>query len=360
MNLVALVPAVVFALVLTASSPYVGRGWTLLQTWLPRHYRGAVVGLFAAAVLAIVIAAVVRIRAHRTVRYTMIVLGIAIAGAYAGATRTGEPVQDLAERLHFLEYGIVTTLFYFAWRRRGDITALLFPVFAALLTGLADEVFQWFVPSRVGEMRDVLLNTVAVVCGLLIAGAVAPPASLRLPADRRSRRLLAANATVVVVAAAVFLQTVHLGYAIEDERAGTFRSRFDRESLAVLAADRDAKWRLTPPPADAPLIAREDHYLTEALFHIARRNDAVSARDHRAAWQENLILERYYQPVLELASPTSRWPPEQRAEMSAAVASEPRTYVSDAYALPLYVWNRAGYWAVVTMLVGLVWLVALR
>ncbi len=45
---------------------------------------------------------------------------------------------------------------------------LVLPVLAGLLVGTADEWLQWFIPNRVGEIADILLNGIAIGCGLAV------------------------------------------------------------------------------------------------------------------------------------------------------------------------------------------------
>ena len=49
-----------------------------------------------------------------------------------------------------------------------------------------DEWFQWFVPARVGEMRDVFMDGIAIGCGLLFSLGVAPPGRFSLERAARS------------------------------------------------------------------------------------------------------------------------------------------------------------------------------
>ena len=355
-NLRALVPAVLCAAAIVVGSPYLGHLRAALQAASPEHYRSIVAAIVAVAVVLVVLAAVLRIRDRRAVRYLCLAAAIAIAFGYASAIRTGDLDRDLVEQFHFVEYGALTLLFYLSWRRRRDITSLVFPVCAAALTGIADEWFQWFVPSRVGEMRDVLLNGVAIGCGLLAAVALAPAAGLRFPSSGRSRAVLAVPISAVVLAGALFLHVVHLGYEIQDADTGTFRSRFSRDTLIALAASRTGEWQTHPPPAAPPLISREDHYLSEGLFHVQERNEAHGVNDIWMAWKENLILERFYAPVLVFASPGSRWTPEQRAAAEVA-AADTKPYVSNAYPFPIYTVTPMLFWAVVAGLVAIVWAV---
>ena len=52
--------------------------------------------------------------------------------------------------------------------------------------------------------------------------------------------------------------------------------------------------------------------MSEGLLHVQERNRRWEAGDIRAAWSENLILEKYYAPVLDTPSYISRtghrWP----------------------------------------------------
>ena len=58
------------------------------------------------------------------------------------------------ERLHFLEYGLLGFFLPLALRdRRGAMGASAVLVLAA---GVVDELIQWALPGRVGELRDVL------------------------------------------------------------------------------------------------------------------------------------------------------------------------------------------------------------
>ena len=94
---------------------------------------------------------------------------------YSVVSSSGLPDVDVVERVHFIEYGLLTWLFYRAWRANGDLSMFILPVLAGVLVGTLDEWLQWFIPVRVGEARNVLLNLVAIACGLLFGAALEPP-----------------------------------------------------------------------------------------------------------------------------------------------------------------------------------------
>jgi len=354
------------SVLLVLGAPYVGELRALLQSSFPNHYRSIIAGSVAAGVGSAVIWTVLLLRRRGASagegrgtrwRYASMVSAIVFAGFYGRAVSTGNTDVDLVEAFHFVEYGLITYLFYRACRRRRDVSALVLPACAGVLVGVADEWMQWVVPGRVGELHDVLLNAAAIGCGLLFSVAIHPPASLVLPYGRASRLALAGTLGGVIVATVGFVDRVHLGHEIIDAQAGVFRSRYDAMALRTAAAERGTMWQASPPPQGG--FAMEDHYLSEGLWHVQHRNSADSGRDSSTAWHENLILERYYSPVLNRGS---RWSAGQRAEMERRFqGAAPNTYVSTAQPYPIYILRRGPLWAVAGILVALVaWLHAGR
>jgi hypothetical protein len=228
---------------------------------------------------------------------------------------------------------------------------------AGVLAGIADEWFQWFIPIRAGELRDIGLNAVALGCGLLFGLALEPPARIGVVAGLASRRHAAVLSAAVVFAFAIFVEAVHLGYEITDSDIGTFDSRFTWASLMATRDTRAAAWR-TQPPVVLRRLSREDQYLSEGMFHVQWRNRMWSEGNVAAAWWENRILETYYGPVLDapsyISAAGSRWPPEQRADAAARGASRREPYVSEAYPVPVFTWPRPLFWSAPALLAGLV------
>ena len=62
------------------------------------------------------------------------------------------------------------------------------------------------------------------------------------------------------------------------------------------------------------------------MLHIRRRN-ACWALNGRTAWRENVILEKFYGPVLDTPAwdtpEASRWPPEQRTDLARRIGTVP-------------------------------------
>jgi hypothetical protein len=256
---------------------------------------------------------------------------------------------------------VITLLFYRAWRALGieDVSLLILSALAALLVGIAEEWLQWFIPARIGEVRDVLLNVVAITCGLLFSVALDPPARMAATVPAPSRRRVKWLGAAVVTALAIFVHAVHLGYTVGDAVTGMFRSVYTRQQLAGLAQDRRERWQMAPPLTWSRL-SREDQYLSEGVMHVRRRNRCWAEQNFHCAWHENLILEEYFQPVLDTpsyVSPTGfRWTAEQRGDAQTRRAADNRLYMSQADDVPILVWPKPAFWCVVAgMIILLLW-----
>jgi hypothetical protein len=208
-----------------------------------------------APIVIVLLFAVYRIRSRPLSRYGALLASAVLGGGYViGAGLTS------GEAFHFAEYGAVALLFFWACRPLEDWSVVVLPVLAAVVFGTFDEWYQWFVPIRAGEARDVAINAVSGVCGVLAGIAIAPPERPWRGGAAAANRVAAWSA-VTVVTFALFFYCVHIGYEIVDPAVGTFRSRYPLARLQAIAAERTAAWR-TNPPLTLRRVSREDQYLT--------------------------------------------------------------------------------------------------
>ena len=357
--------AILTAAVVIFSSPWIGEARSWLRRTIPNQFNltlNVALGAIAVAALA---TAVVRIRDHRAIRYAALLVAVGLAALVAIDTASASGAQNAVERFHFVEYGLITALFYRAWRARGDLSVVVLPLIAGLIVSTIDEAWQWFVPERVGEWRDIFINLGAIASGLLLSLAVAPPDRLTLGFAPGSRRRVCLASAVAVVLLAVFMQIVHFGYVVKDADVGTFRSKYRADELLAVSADRANTWRVTPPPMTLHRFSREDQYLAEALWHVRARNDAW-ATDVSRSWQENRVLEKYFAPALEvrsyLAPAGVKWPEAQRADAQARTATAPRSSFESQANPPNFVvlWPRGAFWAVASGMVLVLLILGLR
>jgi len=292
---------------------------------------------------------------QQRLRYGVLVTALAAGIVFARALRTGNSAIDVVEAFHFIEYGLLACLFYAAWLPLGDASVVILPLLCGLLVGTLDEWIQWFVPFRVGEIRDVVLNLVAVGCGLLFGIALQPPPQVTFRLRRGSIARIGGMVAVVTVVLAAFFQSVHLGHDVRDGEIGTFRSRYTREELAAAGADRLERWRRDPPLAPGR-FSREDQYLSEGLWHVRRRNEAERAGDISTAWRENRIVEIFFAPVLDTPNYVSRsgfrWSPLQRANAAAQLRPDAAIDPRPAEPYPLYPWPRMTFWGLIALLIA--------
>ena len=340
--------AAAYAIALIVGSPYVGQIRAAVRAAFPDQFQVIVGGTIAVAIAAALLATLTRVRERRAVRYGLLATALAVGIVYAHLHATGDPEVDVVERFHFVEYGLLTLLFYRAWRPSDDASSLILPVLAGLIVGTLDEWFQWFIPSRVGEMRDVALDAVAVVCGLCFSVADDPPTRFTPAVRPDSVRRVGRWTAITVIVFSVFFATIHLGHEIADKEFGTFRSRYTRAELEQASEDRSARWRVQPP-AGSSGISREDQYLSEGLWHVRRRNQAWTDGDPFTSWRENRILEEFFAPVLDTGSASGvgqRWSPEQQADAAAHAGAADRPYASTANPYPIYTWPQSVFWMV--------------
>jgi hypothetical protein len=327
-------PPVVLGVAIAATSPFVGTVRNVLLRVLGTHRFPLVLAAgFGVAVAAAVLAAAVRIREPRPRRRWLrrggLGLAVALVGVQVFGLGTGNAIVDVAERIHLLEYGALGALFYRAFRRYRDGSVLPLAALAVVLVGIADEGVQWWSPIRTGDVRDVVLNGYAGLCGLLFGLALAPPAEwawrLGLATGDRGERAAARRvgraAAFTLLAFAFFYDRAHLGHEVVDPQIGRFRSWHTREELLAVQARRARQWEVHPPTG-LELMGPEDFYLTEAGWHVEHRNASYHAGDWLHAWKEDQILERYYAPFFDIhvfggTSVEHRLPPEQLAEVDA-------------------------------------------
>jgi hypothetical protein len=350
--------AVAFAVVLILGAPLVGEIRAAIRSAFPADFTFIIGSMVAGTVGVAFLAACARVRRQRRLRFAFLLTAFTLGTLFARLLRTGAPEVDVVERFHFVEYGLLTVLFYRAWRNRADGSVFLLPLLAGVLVGTLDEWFQWFVPARVGEMRDVALDAVASACGLLFAVGLRPPARFIPGLGRGSRRRVCLLAATTTLAFGAFFQSVHLAYLVGGPEMETFRSTYSAEELLAASRDRETKWR-ERAPAVPGLVSMEDHYLSEALWHIQRRNRAWTAQDISVAWHENRVLETFFAPVLDVSSYLGRsgfrWPAAQRLDAASRSGRDHSLYVSDAEPYPLYTWPKSIFWTIdFAMVAGLV------
>lgn len=298
-------PALALTLGIVLAAPFVGR----LRDFLFDSFGDRAVEILAASLtsLAVILflGALLKIRENRALRYAGLAAVALLLYLQAVGFETELATVNVAEKIHIVEYGLLALLLYRARRSRlraddtEDLSLLVLPLLWVTLAGTCDEAMQWLVETRTGEIRDVVLNVLSGLVGLLFALSLFPPASFRwrLPIDTA----LGDSEALTALVLATFFYFAHLGYLIEDPEIGKFRSMYSREELLRVSEDRARRWA-TDPPGDISPLTIEDQFLSEAGWHNLHRNSSFEHGFYGLARHANRILETYYRPYLDLES----------------------------------------------------------
>ena len=96
--------------------------------------------------------------AHNARQYSVSLLSTFLAGLTLAYF-----LEIPEERIHLIKYGLIGALVYRDLNSR--IVTILFGIGIACL----DEFFQYLLPYRVGDLRDVLIDTLGIIWGMLLA-----------------------------------------------------------------------------------------------------------------------------------------------------------------------------------------------
>jgi hypothetical protein len=271
---------------------------------------------------------------------------------------TDRGFAEIPERLHLPLYGLLSFLFYRAFKqperhlgRWASIATLL----AVVVVGLVDEWVQTIVVARTGELYDVSLNLFAGVLGYLVALAYFDFEGLsRLRARWPSVvRTLALLILLAAVAFGTLFHVAHAGYRIDDPEIGTFFSYVPPEDFERLNREKAAAWAEQPPGPDWRPLELQDNFRIEAGWRVQHRNAQNEGGDPFAAWREHRILEEYFPAFL--ATPNRRGETyalsaEQIQTLQQKAGDDGRRYVSPVGLEPRRIFARPSktqLWAIV-------------
>jgi len=257
---------------------------------------------------------------------------LAVALAYALLLRR---MEVAAEKVHFIEYGLLGLGCYRAWRRSDrDAATPLAAILVAYCIGLMDESIQylspwhtwWGFPKRTGEIQDALTNLWAIGLAQILAWRFLDhEAACILPSPRSIRHLGGAAAVTVGATCAFTLWTAEFGYRYVDPVAGTFFSRMTMEDLRRVDRDHGLergeilrRHRETPygdfviklyPAAVDPFMHEVRVHIFRRDRYLRKRNDAIGdpatrtrAHQHGVVSQREDDLLRTYFPATLAAS----------------------------------------------------------
>ncbi len=328
----------------------------LLERFPETALKGLAVGLAAVGLIVFIgsiLGAARRSDSWDWRRGLWLVAGLVALAVQIFGFRTSSLQVDIVEKVHIVQYGLLAFLAAAALgnftqsERRLGFEHVWMPICLGTIVGVADESIQGFFQLRTGDIRDVGLNALAALTGACFAVAVGRWQRLDLRPLPSWRPKLAWMTALCISAAAGFFYQAHLGYVIRDPELGRFHSWFTPEQLSQSALDRQAIWAESPPTG-LKVWARQDYYLTEAAWHANHRNERLLALDYAQAQVANRILEKYYDPFLDVESfrgtGKHRWDPSLKADVaSKAEPIDPTQHVSPVLRHRIYPWRKSRF-----------------
>ncbi len=86
------------------------------------------------------------------------------------------------ERIHLLEYGLLSFLVFRVYPSDWSAIFRYWQTFLIVsFIGTLDEIIQYFIPTRVGDVRDIILNIVSGLLGLVLTAILFQKAAKKLP-----------------------------------------------------------------------------------------------------------------------------------------------------------------------------------
>lgn len=256
--------------------------------------------------------------------------GIWLGAVFGGYVYFMNHMEIPAEKIHFLEYGILSVLIFRAVRHVIANEIVYYLTFAiCYLIGVSDEFIQSMVPKRVGDIVDTGWNLAAVLLALIGVSKVWVPANLDRPIRKGHVWIAFAAWAAGILSCAGFIHELSdFGYRIHDPRIGSFNSAFPKDRLAQIDAGWGAAAAAVLDETDdteygeflKKYSSKSDPYLHEARVHLFRRDrylrkfldpktegsDTEKISMLHIAAMENRILESYF-PTLMAHTARHRW-----------------------------------------------------
>ncbi len=202
------------------------------------------------------------------------------------------------EKIHFLEYGLLGALIYWAFIRHTPTwIAISLALQVVFWIGLGDEAIQWALASRVGEIRDSVINLISGALGIGLLWFLGYATS-KTYSTKHLKALLIFLA-LSTIATTLFIQKVHdFGYILEKRNQGRIYSSFTGSELIALSDFENQNSSLKDKKI----------YENEALRHLFQREfyltneyknaQGVVYKDLFQSYHEHLVLRYYYNRFL--------------------------------------------------------------
>ena len=131
--------------------------WNFLYTFLEQKFLSIVVNIIFIIITLLIIYFLTKKKKSKICFFFLLIFLFLILFLI---TRIEKP----AERIHFLEYGVLGVLIFKATGK--GTKQNIFAIILLFIIAVIDELIQYILPNRVGDIRDVVMNITGGIIGL--------------------------------------------------------------------------------------------------------------------------------------------------------------------------------------------------
>ncbi|OGL42011.1 MAG: hypothetical protein A2161_12405 [Candidatus Schekmanbacteria bacterium RBG_13_48_7] len=218
------------------------------------------------------------------------------------------------EVIHFIEYGVLSFLFYKAFKSNQkselSLANFLFPVIIMSIIGVLDESIQWIVEKRTGEIRDVMVNIVAGLLPQILLVLFSPFTKNWFYISKKQIPILLRGLIGFTVVISIFFAFAHLGFKFKLDNTVEMVSHFTQDQLREINRNPLITEKIIKYMNSKNAWNPENYYVSEAKGHEGARNKSYDIGRLDFAYRENEILETCYEPYLNASK--AWWEPEKK------------------------------------------------
>ena len=149
---------IIYVLVIYVSLPFLPAFINVLRRFISKEFLN-LLSLVLSISFFLLLSVWIYNKKHKTKQFLLIISPLLLL------TYLSLSLDVWVERIHFIEYAVLGLLISLAVDVR-TFHRIIYSGCWITLIGAIDEIIQWFLPNRVGDMRDVFMNSVGGLSGL--------------------------------------------------------------------------------------------------------------------------------------------------------------------------------------------------
>jgi len=390
-------PVLLWSLFIFLTIPFARRIQLFVYNHLKKEYfTYAVLFIILVALVALLYIFIFRFNIRRHTSYIWLMVCAGLYGYFTVSLK-----EHPEETFHFIEYGILSYLFFRALSKTvHDHSVYITSIFFVFLVGIIDEFIQWMIPNRFWDIKDVGLNTLSGVIFMFGLWKTGITSCINRGMRRPSINILVTIITIDLLFLGFCLSNtprfvsyyterlsflswldneepmVEYGYRYKDDDVGIIYSRLSMKQLKEIDTSRGEEYGKEISDIlnrygtfeELMRIYRpsKNPFLYEFMIHLQRREERLKdLRESRNPYmtrgyvhtilKEELILERYFTNTLRHSG--YAMPEEIQDELRQRIQDEDIPYISNVGKL-ITGFDLKGLWLMLIATIVVVWIAA--